>query len=547
VSPGLAYLLRASWRGFFRRAGRRMRTVRGLLATIFGLLFFVILVGTQVMALLVGGGAEMADRGGTVLVYSLVMMLLLVPSLVAADAPFFWPQEVQFLFPAPLERSELLLYQMLRSGWVQAFSGMWLGLMSMRSAPHPPAALAAAVLAMLFIFTATQWVGLLKLAVGDRLPGPARAAVKPLLGILALAAAFAFYRRTQAVGFGDAVGEAFASTWIRVATLPARPFGELFAARSLDEGLAWAGLCIVLIVGSGAAVTASRVDFRERSLVSSAKRFERLRRMRSARSGYASAGAPVRRRIPVPAFALLGRAAPIARRQVYELGRGLRTLWGLLFTAALAFFYVIVMPGWMNDGPARPDALGVTLVVLVIVFPMLASSSFSIDFRRDLERMAYLRSLPLPPMAVAVGQVFTAAVIIAVLNAVLLLMAAALAEWRVERPLMIAAAAGAVPVAWLAVTLENWIFLLFPTRTQADGGQQNAFMGKQFVKLLFKSVVLGVVAGVAGIVAVGGAWLAGTWGAAAGVVLIVLLACAGATALLAHAYRRFDLTVDSPA
>ncbi|HLM67636.1 MAG TPA: putative ABC exporter domain-containing protein, partial [Longimicrobium sp.] len=485
--------------------------------------------------------------GGTVLVYSLLMMLLLVPSLVAADAPFFWPQEVQFLFPAPLRQSELLLYQMLRSGWVQAFSGMWLGLMSMRSAPHPPAALVAAVLGMLFIFTATQLAGLVKLAVGDRLPGPARAAVKPLLGIVALAAAFAFYRRTRAVGFGEAVGEAFASTWIRIATLPARPFGELFAARSWGEGLAWAGLCIALLLGTGAAVMASRVDFRERSLVSSARRFERLRRMRSARSGYASAGAPVRRRIPVPALAFLGPAAPIARRQVYELGRGLRTLWGLLFTAALAFFYVIVMPAWMDEGPARPDALGVTLVVLVVVFPMLASSSFSIDFRRDLERMAYLRSLPLPPMAVAVGQVFTAAVIIAVLNGVLLGMAAALAEWRVERPLAIAAAAGAAPVAWLAVTLENWIFLLFPTRTQADGGQQNAFMGKQIVKLLFKSVVLGVVAGVAGLVAAGGAWLAGTWGAAAGVVVIVLLACAGATALLARAYRGFDLTVDSPA
>jgi hypothetical protein len=45
----------------------------------------------------------------------------------------------------------------------------------------------------------------------------------------------------------------------------------------------------------------------------------------------------------------------------------------------------------------------------------------------------------------------------------------------------------------------------------------------------------------------GGAWLAGSWGAAAGVMVIVLLACAGATALLARAFRGFDLTVDSPA
>lgn len=545
MNPALSYLLRASYRGFFRRTGRRMRTFRGFVSTIFGVLFFIILVGSQVMALMMGTEPP-RDAAGTVLSVSLVMLLLLVPSLVAADAPFFWPQEVQFLFPAPLKRSELLLYQMLRSGWVQAFSGIWLGLMAMRIAFHPAMAILAAVLAMLWIFVLTQLMGLVKLVIGDRLPPPVRAAVKPVLAVAAGAAGYAFYLRTRAVGFGDAVGEAFASAWMRAATLPVRPFGEMFAAASWGDGLAWGGLCAGLILAAGAAVTASPVDFRERSLVSSAKRFERLRRMRASRTGYVSAVGPAHRRLAVPALGFLGAAAPLARRQVYELGRGLRTLWGLLFTAGLAFFYVIVMPGFMDAG-TQGQTLGVTLVVLVIVFPMLASGSFSIDFRRDLERMGYLRSLPVPPMAVAVGQVFTAAAVIAVVNVALLALAAALAEWRVAPEMAVAAAAGAVPVAWLAVTLENWLFLLFPTRTQADGGQQNTFMGKQIVKLLFKTVVLGVVAGVAALAAAGGAWLAGRWGAAAGVVLIVLLACAGATALLARAYRGFDLTVDSPA
>jgi hypothetical protein len=547
VNPGLAYLLRASYRGFFRRTGRRLRTFRGFVSAVFGLLFFALLIASQVMTMVVDG-SRAGDHAETVLAASVVLTLLLVPSVVTADAPFFWPPEVQFLFPAPLRRGELLLYQMLRSGWMQAFSGMWVGVMAMRAAWHPVVAIPAAVLAMVWIFVFTQLTGLVKLAVGDRLPAPARAMVKPALGMAAVAAALAFYARTRAVGFSRAVGEAFASDWMRVVTLPARPFAELFAARSWASGLAWAALCVALIVGAGAAAMAMamRVDFRERSLVSSAKRFERLRRRIAARTGYASASGPARRRVAVPALAFLGPAAPLARRQVYELGRGLRTLWGLFFTALLAFFYVIVMPGWM-DGPAVPQALGVTLVVLVIVFPMLASGSFSIDFRRDLERMAYLRSLPLPPMAVAVGQVFTAAVIIAVVNLALLVAAAALADWRVEPAMAFAAAGGAVPVAWLAVTLENWLFLLFPTRTQADGGQQNAFMGKQIVKLLFKMVLLGVVAGVAALVAAGGAWVAGRWGAAAGVLLIVFLACAGATALLARAFRSFDLTVDSPA
>jgi sterol desaturase/sphingolipid hydroxylase (fatty acid hydroxylase superfamily) len=130
---------------------------------------------------------------------------------------------------------------------------------------------------------------------------------------------------------------------------------------------------------------------------------------------------------------------------------------------------------------------------------------------------------------------------------VLLACAAALAGWQVAPEMALLAAVGAVPVAWLAVTLENWLFLLFPTRTQADGGQQNAFMGKQVMKMLFKTLALGLVAVAAAGVAVLGSWLGGQWAAAAGVVLVVVLACAGATTLLARAFGSFDLTLDSPA
>lgn len=543
MNAGLAYLLRASVRGFFRRTGRRLRTFRGFLSTVFGLLLFGLLIVSQVMAMVMDRSPA-PDHEETVLAVSVALMVLLIPSLVAADAPFFWPQEVQFLFPAPVSRRELLLYQMARSSWVQAFSGLWVGLMAMRAAVHPLASLAAGVLAMIYLLALTNLVGLLKLAIGDRLPAGVRASIKPVLSVAALAAGFAFYRRTQGIGFGPAVGEVFASPWFRAAILPARPVGEAFAARSWGEALLWMGVCGGLIAASVAAVLATRVDFRERSLVSSAKRFERLRRMRSSRAGL-SAGTPARRRLSVPALAFLGPAAPLARRQAFELGRGLRVLWSLLFTAGLAFFYVIVMPGFLADDAA--GRLGMTLVVLVVVFPLLASGGFSIDFRRDLERMAYLRSLPLRPVAVAVGQVFTAAAVIAGVNVILLACAAALARWRVAPEMALLAAAGAVPVAWLAVTLENWLFLLFPTRTQADGGQQNAFMGKQILKLLFKSLMLTLVAVAAGGVAFVGGLLAGTWGAAAGVVLTILLACAGATAVLARAFDSFDLTVDSPA
>jgi hypothetical protein len=543
VNPGLRYLLWAGFRGVFRRAGRRMRTFRGFVSTAIGVLFFVFVVGSQLLALLAAGGEprlhEPVMQG-----FSLVLLLFTVSSLFAADAPFYWPQEVQFLFPAPLRPRELLLYSLLSRGWVQLFSGLWLGLVGMRMAICPAAAVPAVVLSVLWLFVLTQLTGLLKLAIADRLPPVVGRAVRPLLYGGGALAGWLFYRQAQEVGFGPAVGALVLSPPVRWAMLPGRPFAETFAAETAGAALAWSGASLALVLAAAGATLLTGVDFRERSLVSSARRFDRIRRMRRGRGGLASAAPPKNRKLPVPSFAFLGAGAPVARRQAYELGRGLRTLGALAFMAAMAFFYVIGLPRWMrSEGPGE---LGTSLVLLVVVFPLFGTGGFSVDFRRDVERIGYLRSLPLRPTAVAVGEVFVAAAIIALVNLLLLGIAVWIVDGTVEPRMGALAAAVAVPVAWLAVTLENWLFLIFPTRTQADGGQQSAFVGKQLIKMLFKLFLLVVVAVAAGLAALAGGWAADTAGAAVGALAVVALACWGATLLLARAYQGFDLTVDTP-
>jgi Putative ABC exporter len=545
VNAGLRYLLGAGMRGMWRRAARRMRTFRGFVSTAVGALFFLVVIGSQLMALLVNRPAP-AAHDATVQGFCLYFLLLLVPSLLAADAPFFWPQEVQFLFAAPVSRRELMVYQLLSRGWVQVFSGLWLALIAMRMAYHPVAAIPAVVLAMLFLFCATQLSAVLRLRIGDLLPARAGRAVPALLWIGGGALAYSLYARAQAVGFGGAVGEAFASPLMRAATLPVRPFGELFAAETLTAAVTWTVASIAMVAAAAGGSLLIDVDFRERSLVSSARRFERMRRIRGGRGAFGGAGTPRNRRLRVPAFAFLGAAAPLARRQAYELGRGLRTLWSLALPAVMAFVYVIVLPRWMAAPGEGDGPLGTALVILVVVFAMLASGGFSIDFRRDVERLAYLRSLPLRPAAVAVGEVFLAAAFIGIASLLLLAGAAALMDWWVEPRMAALAAAIALPVAWLSVTLENWLFLLFPTRVQGDGENQSSFFGKQLIKMFFKLCVLAVVAVAAALAAFAGRWMADVPGAGAGAVIVIVLACWGATRLLARAYRGFDLTVDTP-
>ena len=540
MNPGLRYLLWAGFRGMFRRVARRCRTFRGFVATAFGVLFFAFFVAAQAMAVIVSRNDPPA-HDAAVQGFSLLLLLFMATSLAAADAPFFWPQEVQFLFPAPLRRRDLLVYSLLSRGWVQLFSGLWLGLFAMRMAPLPAAAFPAVMLSVLWLYLLAQLVGLLRVDVAGRLPPWAGKAAGGALFAAAGLLAWSVYRQAQAIGFGPAVGELMQSRAVRIAMVPARPFAEVFAAETAGAALAWTGASIVLVLATAAAVLASSVDFRERSLVSSARRFDRIRRIRLGRGGFAAA--PRNRRLRVPGFSFLGAAAPLARRQAYELGRGPRVLVSLAFMAGMAFFYIIGAPYWMDS---ERGEMGTSLVVLAIVFPLLCTGGFSVDLRRDLERIAYLRSLPLRPAAVAVGEVFVAAAAVAVVNLLLLGLAMWLAGGWVDTRMAALAAAVAIPVAWLAVTLENWLFLLFPTRTQADGGQQSAFMGKQLLKMLFKFFLLGMVALVAGVVALAGGWIAGTAGAAIGALMVVALACWGATAILAAAYQGFDLTVDTP-
>ncbi|WP_420128951.1 putative ABC exporter domain-containing protein [Longimicrobium sp.] len=544
MNAGLRYLLWAGIRGVMRRAGRRMRTFRGFVSAIIGLLFFVFVVASQLMALQASGGVA-RQHDPVMQGFSLALLLFMIPALVAADAPFYWPQEVQFLFPAPLRRRELLLYALVSRGWVQLFSGIWLGLVGMRMAVRPAAAIPAVMLAVLWLFVLTQLAGLLKLAVGDRLPPTVARAVRPALYAGIAVAGWLFYREAQEVGFGMALGDLIASRGVQLAMLPARPFAETYAAETAGAVLAWSAASVALVMATAGAALLMRVDFRERSLVSSARRFERIRRMRRGRGGLASAAVPRNRWLPVPSFAFLGAAAPIARRQAYELGRGLQTLGALAFMAGMAFFYVIGLPRWL--GSEGSGELGTSLVVLAVAFPLFGTGSFSVDFRRDVERIGYLRSLPLRPVTVAVGEVFVAAAIIALVNLLLLGIAVWMVDAPVEPRMGLLAAAVALPVAWLAVTLENWLFLLFPTRMQADGGQQSAFVGKQLIKLFFKLVLLGIVVVAAGLMGMAGGWVADTAGAAAGAVIVVALACWGATLLLARAYQSFDLTVDTPA
>ena len=542
MNPGLRYLARAGFRGFLRRTGRRMRTFRGFVATVLGALLILALLGSQLVVFVFDmhqpPSPERAAQG-----FGLVLLGLVSMAVVNAEAPFFWPAEVQFLFPAPLGRREMLLYQLLNRGWLQVVSGVWLGTIGMQNAPWPAAAIPAAFVSLVFINVAGIVASLVKMSLAQRVPLAARIARPALYAAFALLAA-ALYRGSQAEGFTRAAGGLLGSAPIRWATLPLRPFARAFAAQSSAELLLWLAVSAAVVAAAFTAAVMLPVDYREASLSSSARKVAQWQRLRGRGLGAGGAGLK-HRRVRVPAFAFLGGAAPLARRHVYELARAPRPLLGLAFSAALAFFYTIVMPR-LGDPYAGLRTAGSSLVALVMVFAILGSGALNLDFRRDAERIAYLRSLPLSPASVATGQMFTPAAILCAAILLLLAVAAGVAGGRVDGRMMALSVALSAPAAWVCVGLENWLFLLFPTRVTPGGVEQSSFSGRLFLKMLCKFGLLAVVAALA----LFAAWLvgmaAGTLGGDVAAGVMVVLACYAVTRLVARAFRGFDLAVDNP-
>ncbi|HEU4454943.1 MAG TPA: putative ABC exporter domain-containing protein, partial [Longimicrobium sp.] len=128
MNPGLVFLLRRSPRGKLRQAWRRMKTVKGAIAFGFGAIFLLGFVVLQLWTLTLDVEMEPASLEGLRTYLPPALLLFAVLGAMSGKALYFTPAEVDFLFPAPVGRRELLLYNLLSRVGVQLASGLWVAL-----------------------------------------------------------------------------------------------------------------------------------------------------------------------------------------------------------------------------------------------------------------------------------------------------------------------------------------------------------------------------------------------------------------------------------
>ena len=106
---------------------------------------------------------------------------------------------------------------------------------------------------------------------------------------------------------------------------------------------------------------------------------------------------------------------------------------------------------------------------LVFYSFLLLPTTLKFDFRRDLDRISVLKSLPIGPMAVTIGQLLVPFAV------TMLFQVAVLSVVMIVKPfdpfLLVAALVVLMPINIFIYGLENLIFLLYPYRLNSEGVQ----------------------------------------------------------------------------
>ena len=246
------------------------------------------------------------------------------------------------------------------------------------------------------------------------------------------------------------------------AALPFQPFIDLILANNVtatSEGLAVAALGTV--TGLAAAVIGLYAATSRRV----ARREKRNYRAHGVFTGSTptevgpSLGAEFTLRLwRIPRW---GGAGALACRQLV----GARRHWGSLLTAMIAPAVLACVPGFVIADPFI--AFLATTGTLAFYTFLLLPTALRFDFRRDLDRLATLKGLPITPAAAAIGQML-APVLIATLFQTAVLALAVAARWLPPHYVFMAMLV-MIPLNVLVFGLDNLIYLLYPYRVQQEG------------------------------------------------------------------------------
>jgi hypothetical protein len=542
VDRALWFLLWLRWVSWVRRRGRNLRTVKGILLTVFGFLVFVPWLLSMLLAPrspLTAEGLENAHRYGplALLAYCLLSLTFTTGESVIP----FSPAEVDLLFPGPFSRRQLLAYKLSFNFGMSLISALFFVIFIRSPLRSVLAAYVGLVLTLAFLQLFGTALGLLANSIGVRAYSRGRKVVLGLAAAGVLGTLLYAGRDLPEMRPGELFAYLEHAPWFQALLTPLRWFIYTGTADGLGpDFFRWAGLSLAVDLGLAVVVFALDAHYLEGSAAAAERLYARLQQLRSGGAAAVSLRISGKPRLRLPALPWWGGAGPVAWRQLTTVLRSRGPLVLFLFLLIAAAGPVVIRISSRDDKAASFFVAGVGMMTLFL------NTLVAFDFRSDLDRMDVLKTLPIRPAALAVGQLIAPTVLVSALQwlmiAVLILVAPDGTAVYVGVALL------AVPFNFFLFGLENLLFLLFPTRLVPTAPGDFQAVGRQLLLFLLKFVGFGIAAvtmlaaAIPTYILTGQNMLAAL--AAAGVALAGL--AAGLVPLVALAFRQYDVTRDTP-
>lgn len=536
MERSLWLLLRLRFAGWTRRVLRSLRTWKGLLFLLVASLFVLpplamalapgLLIDTQVAVIEQHGPLAM-------LVYCVLNVLLSS----GERAVNYSATEIDFLFAGPYRPRQVLLYK-IAGGLIGALLSA--ALLTVLFHFHTRAIVPAFVgiylaLVMLYVFTIS--VSLFASTVGALAFDRRR---KVLLVVAVGLVGLAFVQVGEGVLHltpGEILTRMEESRVGRVVVAPFVPFIRAFtAARLWPDLVLWASVCLAIDAAMVALVVALSSRFYEATVLANEKVYERLRRVRGASAWTAGE----RFRFELPMLPRLGGIGPVAWRQGTSATRSL----GRLIAGACLFLIpvIIAVIAW-DPGPGNL-ALPIMPIAVPVCISLVAPSLIGFDFRPDVGRMDVLKSLPIDPKRLIVGQVMTPVFLMTL--AQWLALGVVAAKFRPDTSLCVSVLLLTIPVNLFLFEIDNLFFLWYPADWIPVNSVDFQSLGRQIILTLARVACVGLMIAVAATFGAATYWLFdGRWSVTVAVAWISMLGFDLALLpLLAQAFESFDVAVD---
>ena len=557
--PATLELLKLQSQGKFSRTIRRLRQPRRLLLSALAFLLAITWLGQTVMAICFREATDPARLHVwiplSLLAYSL--WHIMKAACRAPVEPFEWTSaEQELLGGAPLQRKELVKYRLTSivlasvakaacfslvmlpdlHVWFAGFAGMLLGLIFIDLLRMGTEIIAYGLSRPAFIRFRVAVLGIAGSAI-----------TAALISTLCTPNMLAKSQRPIALDLGVQFFISLAelrTTLVGVCLeMPFRVFSQVILAKSLSASLVgFLFLSILLTVGCAQAVLWLDRYFYQRRIAAERKHF-RVRRHAQPTSVSDMTRGRNRMWIPVR----LRGAGGLAWRQALGALQHSTSLCISLLVPGILCCLVLLRP--------QTELTTLLQVVAGLVFYsfLLLPTALKFDFRKDLDRLTVIKSLPISATAATFGQL-TTPIALAMIFQVTVLTITILARPFHVTWFMIAVAS-LIPINLFIFALENLIFMLYPYRLQEEGlgvflRSILTFTGKGilFATALALTLAWGLISkqlGVilfpeSGVVAATTLFASGMW-------LFCGLSAVTVTGLLVRAYHRFDPSTDLPA